>query len=90
MYAVHDAGDGTSGNESFLGYMHLDLEPRENKYGHAAVWGLIPGYEKAEYAVSPLYSNSIADLLFAAVRVTTPSSRWSPTSRKLRRLDLRS
>lgn len=51
MYAVHDAGDGSSA-ESFLGYMHLDLEPRENKYGHAAVWGLIPGYEKAESVFS--------------------------------------
>lgn len=31
MYAVWDAGkDG-----DFLGYMHLDLFPRPNKYGHA-------------------------------------------------------
>ncbi|KAL8280846.1 hypothetical protein RQP46_006850 [Phenoliferia psychrophenolica] len=47
MYAVWDGGkDGQDGE--FLGYLHLDLFPRENKYGHAAVWGLIPGWEKAD------------------------------------------
>ncbi|KAM0748837.1 metallopeptidase MepB [Meredithblackwellia eburnea MCA 4105] len=47
MYAVWDAGkNGQRGD--FLGYMHLDLFPRENKYGHAAVWGLIPGWLKED------------------------------------------
>jgi len=45
-YAVWDHQDGKDGE--FLGYMYLDLFPRENKYGHAAVWGLIPGCEKED------------------------------------------
>ncbi|GMK53814.1 hypothetical protein CspeluHIS016_0104000 [Cutaneotrichosporon spelunceum] len=45
-YAVWDHQDGKDGE--FLGYMYLDLFPRENKYGHAAVWGLIPGWTKED------------------------------------------
>ncbi|CAH7684097.1 metallopeptidase MepB [Phakopsora pachyrhizi] len=47
--------------KGFLGYLYLDLEPRDNKYGHAAVWGLIPGYMKADgtrnYPVAAMVAN---------------------------------
>jgi len=32
----------------FLGYCHLDLFPRDAKYGHAAVWPLTAGYDRAD------------------------------------------
>ncbi|MBW0518729.1 hypothetical protein O181_058444 [Austropuccinia psidii MF-1] len=57
--AIED-GSAQEGN-GFLGYLHLDLEPRPNKYGHAAVWGLIPGYEKDDgsrnYPVAAMVAN---------------------------------
>lgn len=42
--------------------MTLDLFPRNNKYGHAAVWGLIPGYTDAttgtrQYPVVAMVAN---------------------------------
>lgn len=63
QFAVWEATGQTQNEpEDFLGYLHLDLYPRENKYGripnlgpwtglptlligHAAVWGLIPGFQ---------------------------------------------
>lgn len=65
QWAVWDSDAVANGNfkngEGFLGYLHLDLEPRPNKYGHAAVWGLVPGYEKKDgtrnYPVAAMVAN---------------------------------
>ncbi|KDQ62378.1 hypothetical protein JAAARDRAFT_189705 [Jaapia argillacea MUCL 33604] len=34
--------------DDFVGYCYLDLFPRESKYSHAAVWPLLPGYDRAD------------------------------------------
>jgi len=56
---VWDAGATTE--EDFLGDVYLDLYPRENKYSHAAVWGLIQGYRKEDssrqYPVACMVAN---------------------------------
>ncbi|KAI9509217.1 Metalloprotease [Russula earlei] len=46
MFAVWaaDAKD----ESGFVGYCYLDLFPRESKYGHAAVWPLLPGYIRSD------------------------------------------
>ncbi|KAG9019832.1 hypothetical protein FRB90_003421 [Tulasnella sp. 427] len=45
----------------FLGYTYLDLFPRESKYGHAAVWPLISGFNKKDgsrnYPVTAMVAN---------------------------------
>ncbi|KAG6335973.1 hypothetical protein ID866_3126 [Astraeus odoratus] len=43
QFAVWEKGaEDASG---FVGYCYLDLFPRAAKYSHAAVWGLLPGYQ---------------------------------------------
>ncbi|KAJ2773282.1 metalloendopeptidase, partial [Coemansia nantahalensis] len=56
MYEVwEDTGD------VFVGHFYLDLYPRENKYNHAAVWPIRPGFERAdgtrEYPVAAMVAN---------------------------------
>ncbi|KIJ48214.1 hypothetical protein M422DRAFT_59454 [Sphaerobolus stellatus SS14] len=46
----------------FMGYCYLDLFPRENKYSHAAVWGLASGYNlgpngERHYPVQAMVAN---------------------------------
>ncbi|KAI5478751.1 metallopeptidase MepB [Pseudohyphozyma bogoriensis] len=70
MYAVWDSkGEDETGE--FLGYMHLDLFPRENKYGHAAVWGLIPGWTAEDGTRNYPVVNMVANL--AKATPTTPA-----------------
>jgi metallopeptidase MepB len=45
LYSVWNGEDG--GNE-FVGYLYIDLHPRDNKYGHNANFGIDPGYLKED------------------------------------------
>lgn len=45
LYTVWNDEEG--GNE-FVGYLYIDLHPRDNKYGHNANFGIDPGYLKAD------------------------------------------
>jgi metallopeptidase MepB len=45
LYSVWNDEEG--GNE-FVGYLYIDLHPRDNKYGHNANFGIDPGYLKAD------------------------------------------
>ncbi|KAA1469830.1 metallopeptidase MepB [Dentipellis sp. KUC8613] len=46
MFAVWE--NGAKDESGFVGYCYLDLFPRASKYSHAAVWPLLPGYQRAD------------------------------------------
>ncbi|KIJ54259.1 hypothetical protein M422DRAFT_154020 [Sphaerobolus stellatus SS14] len=55
-------GKDAKDESGFIGYCYLDLFPRENKYSHAAVWGLIPGYDlgpngERQYPLTAMVAN---------------------------------
>ncbi|KAG7855781.1 hypothetical protein KL939_004245 [Ogataea angusta] len=57
----------TDSKEEFVGYLYFDLHPREGKYGHAANFGLAPGYidvktGKQVYPSTSLVCNFTRDL----------------------------
>ena len=45
----------------FLGYLFLDLYPRENKYGHAAAWPLVPTFTTDDGQRSPVVTAMVAN-----------------------------
>jgi len=59
MFAVWESD--AKNETGFVGYCFLDLFPREAKYSHAAVWPLIPGYERADgkrnYPIAAMVAN---------------------------------
>lgn len=58
VFSVWDSEDQGSG---FVGYLYLDLHPREGKYGHAANFNIQPGFINANgtrhYPVTALVCN---------------------------------
>jgi saccharolysin len=54
LYEVHE-------DDKFRGYLYLDMHPRDNKYGHAANFSLLNGYQDGDgtttYPVTALVCN---------------------------------
>jgi len=68
---IFSVWDDASEGEGFVGYLYLDLHPRPGKYGHAANFGLQPGYiqkdGKRRYPATALVCN------FSKPTATKPS-----------------
>lgn len=57
LYAIYDAQDS-----HLIGHFYTDFFPREGKYGHAAAWQLISGYELADGSYKQTVSAIVANL----------------------------
>jgi thimet oligopeptidase len=57
LYAIYDAEDN-----HLIGHFYTDFFPREGKYGHAAAWQLISGYELADGSYKQTVSAIVANL----------------------------
>lgn len=57
LYAIYDATDN-----HLIGHFYTDFFPREGKYGHAAAWQLISGYELADGSYKQTVSAIVANL----------------------------
>jgi Zn-dependent oligopeptidase len=112
VFAVWDTLDSQGkepSSDAFLGYLYLDLFPREDKvrgyvlleqwpidhqfyyfqYGHAAVWGLVPGTVLTDGSRQKPLAAMVANLAKVSIVVL----RWTATahacSRSLRQASLR-
>lgn len=45
---VFSVWDDASGGDGFVGYLYLDLHPRDGKYGHAANFNMQPGFVRRD------------------------------------------
>ncbi|KXJ86715.1 peptidase family M3 [Microdochium bolleyi] len=45
---IFSVWDDASEGDGFVGYLYLDLHPRQGKYGHAANFSLQPGFQKPD------------------------------------------
>lgn len=57
LYAIYDNADN-----HLIGHFYTDFFPREGKYGHAAAWQLISGYELADGSYKKTVSAIVANL----------------------------
>lgn len=71
LYAVSDACEDKAQNYGFFGYLYFDLYPRKAKFGHAAHFDIVPGYEREDGSRQFPVSAVVANL--AKPTATTPA-----------------